>query len=868
MKKIDLASDATAADQSERSREPDKKPASGFAAFLRIFTYCQLFDCALETIAILAAIGSGVSMAVMNLVIGELMDIMGDHIRIATDLDGFMAAVSTNASILYFVYIGIARLGCTYIYSTLFTYVSFRVTNNIRQSYLQAALSQEVSYFDYGTSGSISIQGTSNGNLIQSGIADKLGLFFASLATFTAAFIIAFVSYWKLTLIIICIMPAIMLVIGTMATIDAGLDGKNLKVISQAAQCAETSLASIRTIKAFNLEPRIMHKYTSFLGTSRPLCRKKSGMYGVMFAWQYFVMYAGMSLAFWQGLRMIACGEVEGIGAVFTVLFSVIIGSDSINGIAPNISSFLRAGAGAAELFALVDRTSNINPLDDSGQKPSQVFGVIEIQLIGFSYPTRPDTKVLDDLSLTISARKVTALEPVLFNGTVFENIANGLVGTPWDKATRENQEEYVKHAAKLAFTDKLIQSLPEGYDTRIVQKALDIAFKNRTTLVIAHKLATIRDADNIVVMSKGKIIEQGAHDDLAALNGTYSKLIQAQDLSTSKGNLDIPTSNEESTVSTEVIEPVQSLAKYNSTINENLTSQMNKDDFNFYKSTGLLYTIWKLIVSAHELRAYFVIMSIACGIGAAVYPGQNLLLAEVMDVFTSSDIVKGGDLHYRTGLLRSMLRQGLRFFDRPENTVGALVSRIDTQSQAVLELMGFNVALVLQCIINITSSSILALVYAWKLGLFGVFAGMPPLLLAGYARIRLKTKLNTDIDKRFSTSASIASESVNAIRTVSSLAIEKSVLEKYTAELDRAVSGSTLPLSIMMIWFSLTQSIEFFILALGFWFGSKSYVQQSSGISYIHDRVPRRWNEGREDNMLLGFAEPHTTEPVTRDEV
>ncbi|KAI6757046.1 hypothetical protein HG530_011644 [Fusarium avenaceum] len=940
MEKIDHAADATAANQA------DKTPTSGFAAFLRIFTYCQPFDCALEIIAILAAIGSGVAMAMMNLVIGELMDVMGDPTRIATDPDGFMAAVSKNS--LYFVYIGIARLGCTYVYSTLFTYVSLRVTNNIRQSYLRAALSQEVSYFDHGTSGSISMQGTSNGKLIQAGIADKLGLFFASFATFVAAFIIAFISYWKLTLILICIMPAIMLVIGTMATIDAGIDGKNLKVISQAAQYAETSLASIRTIKAFNLESRIMHKYTSFIETSRQLCRKKSGVYGVMFAWQYFIIYAGMGLAFWQGIRMIARGEVDGIGPVFTVLFSVIVGSTSINGIAPNISSFVRAGAGAAELFALIDRTSDINPLDESGQKPTQVSGVIEIQSIGFSYPTRPDTKVLDGFSLNIPAGKVTALvgasgsgkstiigllerwynpatgdikldgvslkdlsvtwlrttmrlvqqEPVLFNRTIFENIVNGLIGTPWEKATRANQEDRVKQAAKLAFADEFIQNLQEGYDTRIgerggllsggqkqriaiarsivsdpsillldeatsaldphsegiVQKALDSASKNRTTLVIAHKLATIRDADNIVVMSKGKIVEQGTHDDLVALNGTYSKLVQAQDLSTSKGNLNIQTSDEGSTASTEAIEPVQSLAKYNSIINENLASQMRKEDFDLYKSTGLLHAIWKMIVSTPELRVYFVVISIACAVGAAVYPGQNLLLSEVMKVFTSSNIVKGGDFvslmyfviglgalvvffimgwisniiaqtlsqNVREGLFRSMLKQDLRFFDRHENTVGALVSRIDTQSQAILELMGFSVALVLQSIINIIASSILALAYAWKLGLVGVFAGMPPLLLAGYARIRLETKLNADIDKRFSTSASIASESVNAIRTVSSLAIEKNILEKYTAELDSAVSGSTLRLFTMMIWFSLTQSIEFFILALGFWFGSK----------------------------------------------
>jgi ATP-binding cassette subfamily B (MDR/TAP) protein 1 len=131
---------------------------------------------------------------------------------------------------------------------------------------------------------------------------------------------------------------------------------------------------------------------------------------------------------------------------------------------------------------------------------------------------------------------------------------------------------------------------------------------------------------------------------------------------------------------------------------------------------------------------------------------------------------------------------------------------------------MGFNVALAFQCIINIIASSILALTYAWKLGLVGVFAGMPPLLLAGFARIRLETRLNAGIDERFSASAAIASESVNAIRTVSSLAIEKSILTKYTVELDRAVWGSTKPLFHMMIWFSFTQSVEFFILALGFW--------------------------------------------------
>ncbi|CAJ0552500.1 Ff.00g005780.m01.CDS01 [Fusarium sp. VM40] len=516
---------------------------------------------------------------------------------------------------------------------------------------------------------------------------------------------------------------------------------------------------------------------------------------------------------------------------------------------------------------------SRARSLGASGSGKSTIIGLLERWYNPATGDIKLDGVSLKNLSVTWlrTTIRLVQQEPVLFKGTIFENIATGLVGTPWEKVARENQEERVKQAAKLAFADEFIQNLQEGYDTRIGERGGFLSGGQKQRIAIArsivsdpsillldeatsaldpHSEATIRDADNIVVMSKGKIVEQGRHDDLVALNGTYSKLVQPQDFSTSKGNLDIQTSDEESTAFVEAIEPVQSLAKYNSAINEDLTSQMTREDFDLYKSTGLLHIIWKMIMSAPELRAYFIVMSIACAIGAAVYPGQNLLLSEVMKVFTSSNLVKGDDFvslmyfviglgalvvffvmgwisniivqtlsqNVREGLFRSMLKQDLRFFDRPENSVGALVSRIDTQSQAILELMGFNMALVFESIINISASSILALAYTWKLGLVGVFAGMPPLLLAGYARIRLDTKLNADIDKRFSTSASIASESVNTIRTVSSLAIKKNILEKYTAELDSAVSGSTLRLFTMMIWFSLTQSIKFFILALGFW--------------------------------------------------
>lgn len=171
-----------------------------------------------------------------------------------------------------------------------------------------------------------------------------------------------------------------------------------------------------------------------------------------------------------------------------------------------------------------------------------------------------------------------------------------------------------------------------------------------------------------------------------------------------------------------------------------------------------------------------------------------------------------------RREIFESILRQDLRFFDRPENTVGALISRLDSYPQAILELMSFMIAIILMSALNVIASSILAIAVSWKLGLVGVLVGLPPILVGGYARVKLETKMDEELGQRLSASASVASETVMAIRTVSSLAIESTVLGKYVDELDLAISKMSGPMFHMMAWFSLTQSVEYFVLALGFW--------------------------------------------------
>jgi subfamily B ATP-binding cassette protein MsbA len=161
----------------------------------------------------------------------------------------------------------------------------------------------------------------------------------------------------------------------------------------------------------------------------------------------------------------------------------------------------------------------------------------------------------------------IVSQDSILFNDTVENNIKLG---------TQDATEEAILEAAQIANADEFIQNLPEKYQTNIgdsgntlsggqkqrlsiaravlknppimildeatsaldteseqlVQTALEKMMQNRTSLVIAHRLSTIQKADTIVVMKKGKIVEQGKHEELLALKGEYFKLVSMQSLS------------------------------------------------------------------------------------------------------------------------------------------------------------------------------------------------------------------------------------------------------------------------------------------------------------------------------------------------
>ena len=190
---------------------------------------------------------------------------------------------------------------------------------------------------------------------------------------------------------------------------------------------------------------------------------------------------------------------------------SVIVAASSLTAIAPYLIDFTRAASSASQLFRLIDRKSDINPFDTAGEQPTQVTGNVEFSRVSFNYPMRPGVTVLDGFSLHIPTGKVTALvgasgsgkstiigllerwynpisgvikldgqpidqlnlkwlrqqvrlvqqEPVLFAGTVFDNIANGLVGTQWENDPRAEKMSRVEEAAKIALLTSLSKPSP-----------------------------------------------------------------------------------------------------------------------------------------------------------------------------------------------------------------------------------------------------------------------------------------------------------------------------------------------------------------------------------------------------------------------
>ena len=531
---------------------------------------------------------------------------------------------------------------------------------------------------------------------------------------------------WKLALIIMSIVPVILLVTGGCIAVDAVQEARITRIYSRASVTAQDAISSIKTVHAFWAQEKLVKQYDDYLSAAHKEGKKKSPNYGILFSTEYFLVLCATALAFWQGFRMYQSGEIESVGVVLNVVLSVTIGATAMSMIAPQFQIITNASSGASELFSVIDKASLLDPLSTDGKKPESCTGDIVIRDLKFAYPARPQAQVLHGLNLSIPAGKTTALvgasgcgkstlvgllerwyvpnsgdiildgmdisgyntnwlrsnirlvqqEPVLFSGTVYDNVAKGLVGAQRDLPA-DKQKQLIEDACKASNAHDFISELPNGYETEvgerasmlsggqrqrvaiarsivsnpkvllldeatsaldprgegIVQDALNKVSVDKTTLVIAHKLATVRAADNIVVMSYGHIVEQGTHKELIEKDGQYASLVRAQDLGGEGGDADWTKEKDDNEL------------ERNITLQRTKTdveSRTIEDEIELLKAGtvgyGLTKCIWLMLSEQQGLYWCFILSGIACLIGGGTFPAQALLFSRLIRVFLLPD--------------------------------------------------------------------------------------------------------------------------------------------------------------------------------------------------------------------------------------
>ncbi|KAF3967837.1 hypothetical protein CMV_008211 [Castanea mollissima] len=463
--------------------------------------------------------------------------------------------------------------------------------------------------------------------------------------------------------------------------------------------------------------------------------------------------------------------------------------------------------------------------------------------------------------------------EPILFATTIKENIAYGK-----ENATQEE----IRTAIELANAAKFIDELPNGLDTmagehgtqlsggqkqriaiarailknpkillldeatsaldaeseRIVQDALVNIMSNRTTVVVAHRLTTIRNADIIAVVQEGKIVERGTHEELIRdPEGAYSQLVRLQE-----GAHEVEDTRTSDFDKTDTISDIDKAMASSGSPRFSMGRSLSRGSSGSRHSFRISYVIPGAI-SAYETRengdvsferkkvslkrlAYLnkpefpvlIVGSIAAAIHGVIFPMFGLLLSSAIKMFYEPQEklqkdsrfwalvfvglgclslavlpvqnyffgVAGGRLieRIRSLTFEKVVHQEISWFDDPANSSGAVGARLSTDASTVRSLVGDALALVVQNISTIIAGLLIAFTANWKLALI-ILAVLPILFMQGYFQMKFMTGFSADAKVMYEEASQVANDAVGSIRTVASFCAEKKVMDLYQEKCD-----------------------------------------------------------------------------------
>nr|XP_043613654.1 putative multidrug resistance protein [Erigeron canadensis] len=927
-----------------------------------MFHFADGIDKLLMLFGTIGCIGDGLMSPLTMIILSGVIDEYGSGgLSFSNDV------VDKYALKLLILAVGVGA--AAFIEGICWTRTAERQTSRLRMEYLKSVLRQEVGFFDtkVGSSTNFEVISAISGDaqLIQDVMAEKIPNCLAHLSTLVFSIVVAFILSWRLA---VASLPFALMFVVPVLGIGALLKGLGMKMkdaYDKGGGVADQAISSIRTVYSYVGEQQTIDKFSHALETSMNLGIRQGFTKGLMIGsmGMVFVAWAFVS---WVGSYLVT-EKGESGGKVFVSAICVIMAGLSAMSALPNVPFISDAIAATSRMFVMISRVPLIDSEKVKGKTIPSVRGDIEFRGVDFSYPSRPDTPVLQGLNLRVKAGKTIGLvggsgsgkstiisllerfydpirgdifldghrikslqlkwlrsqmglvnqEPVLFATSIKENILFGKEGV---------SNELVELAAKKANAHDFIVNLTDAYDTqvgqfgiqlsggqkqriaiarallkepkillldeatsaldseseRVVQEALDQASVGRTTIIVAHRLTTIRKADKIVVLQSGKVIESGSHDDLMQRNngegGAYYQMVQLQQSATQNETPNspyTPTSQKHpnyhrdynrqtprspisarSSLHNSPMSPFSPVVSISMAHSVQMYSYEESDDETFDMMLSPNPSQWRLLqMNAPEWKRAILGCLGAGGFGA-ISPIHAYCLGSVVAVYFLPDKAKIksetafycivfvglGILCFITNLLQhhnfavmgerltkrvreKMLENVLTFeigwFDRDENTSAAVCARLATEASLIRSLVGDRISLLLQVFISAFLSFVIALIITWRVAL--VMISVQPLLIASfYSKIVLMKSLSSKAKRAQNEGTQLASEAVVNHRTITAFASQERIMRLYAETLKGPRKEC-----IKQSWFSgmglfTSQFVTTAAISLAYWYGGR----------------------------------------------
>ena len=513
---------------------------------------------------------------------------------------------------LFFVFASLLSNITRYLSQRILVNMRTYIMQNIRRDLFNKISSLHVGYFHDQKKGDILSSISNDVTEVQNGVANSFHVLFREPLLIIGFLVGLFYMSPRLTLVTLLTLPFSAIVIGKISRSLKRKATNTQTLMGRIVSHFEEAISGIRIIKAFGAKQYVSdnfevtnleHKQSSrAMFNKQEMASPLSEFLGISVA--ACVLFYGGWLQLKGQLGMDMPAFVVYIGFYWRVL-------EPAKAMSNAYASIQRGLVSGKRLFAILDVE---NPIKDKadGIEVKDFKDKVEFRNVNFAYAAEP---VLKDINVVIPKGKMVAIvgpsgggkstmadllprfydisqgeilldginikdykldslislmgivtqEAILFNDTVYNNIAFGM---------KDVKEEDVIRAAKIANAHNFITQMEQGYQTnigdrgaklsggqrqrlsiarailknppilildeatsaldteseRLVQDALTKLMENRTSVVIAHRLSTIKNADEIIVLKDGEIIERGNHNTLVAKGGMYSHLCQLQD--------------------------------------------------------------------------------------------------------------------------------------------------------------------------------------------------------------------------------------------------------------------------------------------------------------------------------------------------